>query len=83
MMFACWRSFPRRGSLVLRILIGALCVAAAVASYAALAAKPYWKVISATSTLFALTTPAAAGSARPRARWLGDATAVVVGSFCL
>jgi hypothetical protein len=63
------------GRIVLRILIGALCVAAAVASYALLGgdfSDTDWKVI-ATSTLFALTSSfAAAGlSVRERAPVLG------------
>ena len=63
------------GRIVLRILIGALCVAAAVACYALLGGEfsdTDWKVIG-TSTLFALTSSmAAAGlSVRERAPALG------------
>jgi hypothetical protein len=63
------------GRIVLRILIGALCIAAAVACYALLGGEfsdTDWKVI-ATSTLFALTSSfAAAGlSVRERAPVLG------------
>ena len=72
------------GRIVLRILIGALCVAAAVASYALLGGEfsdTDWKVIG-TSTLFALTSSMAAAGlgVRERARPLGDATATAAGS---
>lgn len=72
------------GRIVLRILIGALCVAAVVASYALLGGDftdTDWKVIG-TSTLFALTSSfAAAGlGVRDRARVLGDATVVAAAS---
>ena len=68
------------GRIVLRILIGALCVAAVVACYSLLGGNfsdTDWKVIG-TSTLFALTScMAAAGlGVRERARLLGDGTAV-------
>jgi len=66
------------GRIVLRILIGALCVAAIVASYALLGGEfsdTDWKVIG-TSTLFALASAmAAAGLAvRERSSLLGSAT---------
>jgi hypothetical protein len=66
------------GRIVLRILIGALCVAAAVACYALLGGEfsdTDWKVIG-TSTLFALTScMAAAGlGVRDRAPLLGAVT---------
>jgi hypothetical protein len=66
------------GRIVLRILIGALCVAAAVASYALLGGEfsdTDWKVIG-TSTLFALASSmAAAGiSVRERVPILGSVT---------
>ena len=69
------------GRIVLRILIGALCVAAVVACYSLLGGNfsdTDWKVIG-TSTLFALTScMAAAGlGVRERARLLGDGTAVL------
>lgn len=72
------------GRIVLRILIGALCVAAAVASYALLGGEfsdTDWKVIG-TSTLFALTSSMAAAGlgVRERARPLGDATATAAGA---
>ncbi len=72
------------GRIVLRILIGALCVAAAVASYALLGGEfsdTDWKVIG-TSTLFALTSARAAAGlgVRERARPLGDATATAAGA---
>jgi hypothetical protein len=70
------------GGIVLRILIGALCVAAAVASYALLGgdfSDTDWKVI-ATSTLFALTSAmAAAGlSVRERVPVLGARERLVI-----
>jgi hypothetical protein len=72
------------GRIVLRILIGALCIAAAVASYALLGGEfsdTDWKVIG-TSTLFALTSSMAAAGlgVRDRARPLGDATATAAGA---
>lgn len=72
------------GRSVLRIIIGALCVAAAVACYALLGGEFFdtdWKVI-ATSTLFALTSSmAAAGIAvREQASALG---AVTIGAAAL
>jgi hypothetical protein len=76
------------GRIVLRILIGALCVAAVVASYALLGGEfsdTDWKVI-ATSTLFALTSSmAAAGlSVRERAPALGaTSVATAAATFVL
>jgi hypothetical protein len=75
------------GRIVLRILIGALCVAAAVASYALLGGEfsdTDWKVI-ATSALFALTSSLAAAGlgVRERARLLGDATVAAAGASFL
>jgi hypothetical protein len=76
------------GRIVLRILIGALCVAAIVASYSLLGGEfsdTDWKVIG-TSTLFALASSmAAAGlSVRERSRRLGDATvAAAAAAFVL
>jgi hypothetical protein len=76
------------GRIVLRILIGALCVAAAVASYALLGGEfsdTDWKVIG-TSTLFALTSSMAAAGigVRERARLLGDAAvAAAAAAFVL
>jgi hypothetical protein len=76
------------GRIVLRILVGALCVAAVVASYALLGGEfsdTDWKVIG-TSTLFALaSTMAAAGLAvRERAPLLGSGTVVAAAvSFVL
>jgi hypothetical protein len=72
------------GRVVLRILIGALCVAAVVASYALLGGEftdTDWKVIG-TSTLFALTSSLAAAGlgVRDRVRLLGDATVVAAAS---
>lgn len=76
------------GRIVLRILIGALCVAAVVASYAMLGGEfsdTDWKVIG-TSTLFALASSmAAAGlSVRERAPVLGAASvATAAAAFVL
>jgi hypothetical protein len=76
------------GRIVLRILIGALCVAAAVACYAMLGGEfsdTDWKVIG-TSTLFALASSmAAAGlSVRERAPALGGAgVATAAAAFVL
>ena len=64
------------GRIVLRILIGALCVAAAVASYALLGGEfsdTDWKVIG-TSTLFALTSSMAAAGLGVRERARRSAT---------
>lgn len=71
---------PPLGRIVLRILIGALCVAAIVASYALLGGEfsdTDWKVIG-TSTLFAVaSTMAAAGiGVRERSPLLGTGTVV-------
>ena len=67
------------GRIVLRILIGALCVAAIVASYSLLGGEfsdTDWKVID-TAIFFALpSSMAAAGLACERARLLGAATVV-------
>jgi hypothetical protein len=68
------------GRIVLRILIGALCVAAVVASYSLLGgdfSDTDWKVIG-TSTLFALASSMAAAGlgVRERARLLGDGAVV-------
>jgi hypothetical protein len=76
------------GRIVLRILIGALCVAAVVASYSLLGGEfsdTDWKVIG-TSTLFALTSSMAAAGlgVRERAQLLGDATvAAAAAAFVL
>jgi hypothetical protein len=76
------------GRIVLRILIGALCVAAAVASYALLGGEfsdTDWKVI-ATSTLFALASSMAAAGlgVRERSRDLGAVTvAAATAAFVL
>jgi hypothetical protein len=68
------------GRVVLRIVIGAVCVAAAVASYALLGGEfsdTDWKVIGA-STLFALASSLAAAGlgVRERSELLGDVTVV-------
>jgi hypothetical protein len=76
------------GRIVLRILIGALCVAAVVASYALLGGEfsdTDWKVIG-TSTLFALTSSMAAAGigVRDRAPILGSVTvAAAAAAFVL